>query len=78
MNESSHHTTSLFLSGVAIGAVLGAGIALLYAPQSGRDTRAYLSDKARELKDRTQHAFEKGKQVVREEAAHLAGEHKAI
>lgn len=33
------------------GAVLGATIALLYAPKSGRDTRHYISKKTQEGKD---------------------------
>jgi hypothetical protein len=35
--------------GIAIGALLGAGAALLYAPQSGRATRATLRRQARHL-----------------------------
>jgi len=33
------------------GAAIGASVALLYAPQSGADTRRYLGDKAREGRD---------------------------
>jgi len=33
------------------GAAIGASIALLYAPQSGEETRRYLSKKARESRD---------------------------
>jgi len=33
------------------GAAIGAAIALLYAPQSGQDTRRYIGDKAKEGKD---------------------------
>lgn len=31
-----------------VGAVAGAAVALLYAPAAGRETREFLSDKARE------------------------------
>ncbi len=31
-----------------VGALAGAAVALLYAPASGRETREYLSDRARE------------------------------
>ncbi len=65
---SQNNGAGLFLSGVVVGAVVGAGIALLYAPRSGKDTRAYLSDRGRELKERAQRAFERGRQVVREQA----------
>lgn len=33
------------------GAAIGAAVALLYAPQSGEQTRRYLGDKAKESKD---------------------------
>lgn len=39
------------LAGITIGAVVGAGIALLFAPQSGEDTRRDLSRKARSMRD---------------------------
>ena len=34
-----------------LGAVSGAAVALLYAPASGRETREYLGEKAREGRD---------------------------
>jgi gas vesicle protein len=39
-----------------LGAVSGAAVALLYAPASGRDTRDYLGEKAREGKARAAEA----------------------
>ena len=36
---------------LAIGAAFGAGAALLYAPQSGRDTRKYIRRKAEDARD---------------------------
>ena len=40
------------LSGFIIGGLIGAGVALLAAPQSGAETRAVIGDKASELKDK--------------------------
>lgn len=40
-----------FLSGLALGAVIGAGIALVTAPQSGRRTRRRLQRAAVDLRD---------------------------
>ena len=37
--EETNKGTFQFLSGLAIGALLGAGIALMVAPQSGKRTR---------------------------------------
>jgi gas vesicle protein len=43
-------TTKDFVIGVAIGSAVGAAAALLYAPQSGAETRQYLGEKADEAK----------------------------
>ena len=41
-----------FLGGVLIGAVVGAALGLLLAPQSGEETRETLCSTARELSDK--------------------------
>ena len=50
------------------GVGIGAGLALLFAPQSGRDTRRYLARVAEDGRDHLaesgQEVFEKGKQVI--------------
>ena len=47
-----------------LGAVSGAAVALLYAPATGRETREYLGEKAREGRNRASEAAEKGRQMV--------------
>ena len=47
-----------------LGAVSGAAIALLYAPASGRETREFLGEKAREGRDRAAEMAEKGREIV--------------
>ena len=47
-----------------LGAMSGVAVALLYAPASGRDTREYLGQRAREGRDRANEAAEKGRQAV--------------
>jgi gas vesicle protein len=42
-----------FMIGVLVGSAIGAAAALLYAPQSGTDTRILLKTRADEAKDRT-------------------------
>ncbi|MDQ2765508.1 MAG: YtxH domain-containing protein, partial [Gemmatimonadota bacterium] len=39
--------TAIFGAGIALGALIGAGAALLFAPQSGDETREFLSERAR-------------------------------
>ena len=41
-----------FFAGLLIGAILGAGAALLMAPQSGEQTRQQLQERGVELKDK--------------------------
>ncbi len=49
------------------GAALGATVALLYAPQSGKDTRRYLGKKAKQgreaVADAGRDALDKGRQL---------------
>jgi gas vesicle protein len=46
------------------GAIIGAAIAILYAPKSGKDTRQYISDKSREaLGDTGKNFLEAGKDM---------------
>ena len=63
------------------GAVVGAAVALLYAPQSGKDTRKYISDKTQMGKEAVESAgqdiaevskdmFERGRRLV-DDAAEL-------
>jgi gas vesicle protein len=47
-----------------LGAVSGAAVALLYAPTTGRETREYLTEKAREGRVRAAEAAQKGRQAV--------------
>lgn len=59
--DSRLRTTGVFLTGLGVGALLGAAIALLYAPESGDITRRRLrrqfrtirEDAADEWRDRT-------------------------
>ena len=47
-----------------MGAVSGAAVALLYAPQSGRETREYLNDRATEARARAAEAAAKGRDAL--------------
>lgn len=59
-----------FLAGAAVGAALG----LLFAPQSGEETRRLIARKAsdggRELRDRGRELYDKGREFA-DEAAEL-------
>jgi len=47
-----------------LGAVSGAAVALLYAPATGRETREFLGEKAREGRERASEATERGRQAL--------------
>ena len=57
-----------FLAGFLIGGLIGAGVALLMAPQSGEETREMIRDKSIELRDR---AYETAEQA-RDRAEQMA------
>jgi gas vesicle protein len=47
-----------------IGAAVGAGLALLFAPASGEETRDYLGRRAREGRDRAAEAVRQGRELI--------------
>jgi gas vesicle protein len=56
-----------FLVGFIVGGLTGAVVALLFAPQSGEETRALIKDKSIELRDRASQTAEET--LARAEAA---------
>jgi len=56
-----------FLVGFVVGGLTGAIVALLFAPQSGEETRALIKDKSIELRDRAASSAEDV--IARAEAA---------
>jgi gas vesicle protein len=48
----------------AIGAAVGAAAALLFAPAKGEETREYLSQRAKEGRDRATEAARQGREMV--------------
>ena len=68
MTEDNAGNGKGILMAAVVGAAVGAGVALLFAPCSGRETREWLGSKTQALKDRTSNAFEQGKQAVRRAA----------
>jgi gas vesicle protein len=68
-NESSR--VGGYLAAFAIGALVGTGLALLYAPRSGRETRELLAKKSRELKGQASEALEDAKDFFRGKKAEI-------
>jgi gas vesicle protein len=49
--SDNNNELGAFLAGFIFGGLVGAAVALLTAPQSGEETRKYISDKGIELKN---------------------------
>ncbi len=56
---------SAFIFGVLVGAAFGASLALLYAPQSGEDTRRMIGEKTSALRDKARSLAEDARERVR-------------
>jgi len=83
--QQTNHESEFDLGGNVVwfltGAFIGAAVAILYAPKSGKDTRKYLSDKVQQSKDAVadtsnniveagKDMFDRGRQLV-DDAADL-------
>jgi gas vesicle protein len=59
MSENSDF--GAFLVGFIVGGLTGAAVSLLFAPQTGEETRALIHDKAIELRDRASETVEEAR-----------------
>ena len=82
-NKESCNGVKSFILPFFIGGVIGAGVALLFAPKSGRETRQLIKDTAENVKGKAgeyagqaknmaSSAVEKGKGLFQEKKAALA------
>ena len=60
----SNDSGNNFALGLLLGAAIGIGIGLLYAPSTGTETRALLKEKASEFSDRADEFADKVKEGV--------------
>lgn len=61
-----------YMIAFTVGAILGAGLALLYAPRSGKETREMLAQKGRELKDKADEKREDAQAFIERKKAEFA------
>jgi gas vesicle protein len=80
-SEKAFESSSSNLAWFLTGTIIGATVAMLYAPKSGRDTRQFISDKTQQGKEAVtetskdiaeagKEMFERGRKLV-EDAAEL-------
>ena len=72
MSENNSTPVGGFLAAFAIGALAGAGIALLYAPRSGKETRKLIAAKGRDLKDKATDALGDAKDFIDDQKEKIA------
>jgi len=54
------------IAAFAVGALMGAGLAILFAPRSGKETRDMIAKKGHDLKDAASEALDEGKKMLGE------------
>ena len=64
-HDANHGGAKTFTAGLLIGALVGAGVALLFAPQSGEETRHLIRRKARRIADEASDRYEDVRHRVR-------------
>lgn len=68
LNLPKHTSAATVALALAGGVLLGAVVSLLFAPQSGEETRGMLADKTRDLTDSVKDKFKTMKGRLRAEA----------
>jgi gas vesicle protein len=63
--DSNGGAASSAVAGLVIGGLAGAGAALLFAPQSGKETREQIQQKTIEIRDRTAETVEEAVSQVK-------------
>jgi gas vesicle protein len=76
MTEREANVGSVLIA-FAAGAIVGAGIALLYAPQSGAETRRLIAERAEELKRSTTDKFGEFKGSMKEKRDQFSAAYEA-
>ena len=56
-----------FLFGLCLGALIGAGLSIILAPESGKEIREKFKDKASELAERGKESMAKLREIIRQE-----------
>lgn len=66
VNDDTSKSGMAGMSGFMLGALVGAGVALLFAPAAGSDTRRKLGDTAKRLGSAARDKFQEGKDQIQD------------
>lgn len=67
MSENNNESSSTrVMAAFGAGALIGVGVALLFAPQSGKEAREMVSNKTHDLKDTAEDVISRGKHLASE------------
>ncbi len=72
MSNDNGNAAAIMMAFV-LGAIAGAATALLWAPQSGEETRRLIADKAREGRERASEVAQRGREFVDRQRESLGG-----
>jgi gas vesicle protein len=64
MGDRESSNSGSFLGGILLGAVVGLALGFIFAPQSGKETRAMLKEKAIEVKDKAGELVQKARKAT--------------
>lgn len=64
-DETRHFGGSEFAAGILLGALVGAAVAVLFAPQAGSRTRRELGSRIRQLRDDTEDRWDDAKRDLK-------------
>jgi gas vesicle protein len=65
MSNTNITSTGNILAAFAVGALAGAGVALLYAPRSGKETRRIISRRSHDIVRKTGQALKDAQHMAR-------------
>ena len=72
MNENNPSSGTGIMVAAVVGALVGAGVALLFAPGAGKETRGWLAHRTRKLKESTINAYMLSKDAVQRTAKEIS------
>jgi gas vesicle protein len=64
MSDESNGTAGKVVTAFFVGALAGAAVALLFAPAAGKETREFLTEKAREGRDKAGEAARQTREAL--------------